>query len=1030
MAKNDPQISIFILCYNFEAYIGRCLDSMLAQTLLPTQIVVFDDCSTDGSWDIIQDYQTRFPQLITAHRQPANVGHQINADNAQKRCTGEFVSSIDGDDYWLPEKLEAEWKALQKMPAAALAYSGVIEVDNEDRELGRWINPGDPEPPSGDVFIEVFSKQFFHNMPNVFRNPLVRRDALESVNHFDTSLGLYIDWDLKIRLTARHQVAYSGVPQVVYRRHPQSISNLPPEVHYNDLKTIWNKNAHLLGSRSEAERIRTTRSIENEIARFRPRDSSDPRRLPVPPALPPQSAPADQPNHWKGNGLILLVSLPRSGSTLLQRLLGAHSDIHTVSEPWILMHPLYALKDTGIETDFDVNLARQGLKDFTAELPGGREDYLIALRKMFAHLYEQVRKPAQARFFLDKTPRYYRVLAEIHEVLPEARVVLLYRNPLAVLSSVLRSWMNDSTRLLEQTSNYRDLIEGPAAMLAGEKLLGNQALRVNYEQLLQNPEQTLKNLVQFIGTEYEPKMLDYASGPALRGQLGDKLNSERYSGVVSQHAEEWIAHLAKADCRDYACRYLETLGTDTITAMGYSNEQLRRAITPEQVSMLHVADPAADTQVMNRNGEMLFEQGRSEDALAIFRQALNQAPNDPELLNNTGVVLMAQGNNAEALPLFLRGLSVRNDHPDLIANTASLLAQTGRQLQARELCLAYLKDHPDDQKVSQVCNRLPASAKIEGGEARVSRILDHANELNTTTTAPGRISVLVSTYSSEEFMDECLHDLVNQTIANQLDIIVVDAASPQNEAGIVEQYRQKHPNIRYIRTPGRIGVYAAWNLAIRESGAEYLFTFSTNDRLRRDACEILAHALDSHPEAALVYGDSYLTRTPHQTFERHTRTDTYQWKDYHFEDHLQQCLVGPHPMWRRSVHNTVGQFDESFVAIGDQDMWLRIARSFRLMHVNEVTGLYWQSDDALSHQGERPLQEIARVHATYRKRYENTLVQLRDSIAQFGASASPEQILSACPGFVAESAEGTAALERIIAEHTPSGQPASATRTG
>ncbi len=233
------------------------------------------------------------------------------------------------------------------------------------------------------------------------------------------------------------------------------------------------------------------------------------------------------------------------------------------------------------------------------------------------------------------------------------------------------------------------------------------------------------------------------------------------------------------------------------------------------------------------------------------------------------------------------------------------------------------------------------------------------------------LSVIVSTYNSLEFIRECLEDLENQTIAAEMEIIVVDAASPQNERSVVAEFQNRYDNITYIRTNKRIGVYAAWNQAIRLAKGKYITPFSTNDRLRKDAYEIMKRALDLNPDVMLVYGDTYLTRIPHETFERHTRAGVFQWPDYSFEDLLKTCLVGPHPMWRRSVHEEIGYFDEKYMAIGDQEFWLRMGERFRLLHIPEFTGLYWYSEDGLSNKREIADPEIAEIHSLYQQRHLN-----------------------------------------------------------
>ena len=242
-------------------------------------------------------------------------------------------------------------------------------------------------------------------------------------------------------------------------------------------------------------------------------------------------------------------------------------------------------------------------------------------------------------------------------------------------------------------------------------------------------------------------------------------------------------------------------------------------------------------------------------------------------------------------------------------------------------------------------------------------------ELDQHTVTEGPlISVIVSSYCAEAFMRECLDDLTSQTMAMRMEVIIVDAASPERERDIVLECQQghpAHPQITYVRTPSRIGVYAAWNHALRLARGRYVTPFSTNDRLSPTAYERLAEALDKHQDVALVYGDTYLTDRPHQTFDRHHRTGVWQWPEYNYHELLRKCGVGPHPMWRRAVHDTVGYFDESYVALGDQDFWIRLGAQHRLLHIPVVTGLYWRSPEGLSNRAEIAGPEERRLRSTY-----------------------------------------------------------------
>jgi len=261
------------------------------------------------------------------------------------------------------------------------------------------------------------------------------------------------------------------------------------------------------------------------------------------------------------------------------------------------------------------------------------------------------------------------------------------------------------------------------------------------------------------------------------------------------------------------------------------------------------------------------------------------------------------------------------------------------------------------------------------GEAMIAHITHPTESLPSVSRSQieladsCKVTAIVSTYASEGFIKECLDDLVRQTIFDQMEIVIVDSGSPEAEKDIILEYQQRFPNINYLRTQ-RETVYAAWNRAIRLARGTYITPFSTNDRLKKDAYEILANTLDSQPDVVLVYGDTYLTHISHETFEYHTRSGEWRWPEYSFEDLLHNCRVGPHPMWRRDIHVKIGYFDEQYKAIGDQEFWLRMGEQFNLMHIPEVTGLYWVSPEGLSNQLDVAQPEQTRIRNIYLQRHQ------------------------------------------------------------
>jgi glycosyltransferase involved in cell wall biosynthesis/tetratricopeptide (TPR) repeat protein len=236
-----------------------------------------------------------------------------------------------------------------------------------------------------------------------------------------------------------------------------------------------------------------------------------------------------------------------------------------------------------------------------------------------------------------------------------------------------------------------------------------------------------------------------------------------------------------------------------------------------------------------------------------------------------------------------------------------------------------------------------------------------------TNQEPFLVSAIVSAYNAELYLRDCLTDLLRQTIADKLEIVVVDSGSQENEREIVAEFMARHRNIVYVRSEQRETVYAAWNRGIKIARGKYLTNANTDDRHRQDALEVLARTLDQNPRIALVYADCLSTRSGGETFETARQVAVLNWLDFNRHDLWQKgCFVGPQPMWRREVHDEHGYFDATCVSAGDYEFWMRIARTTEFLRVKEVLGLYLDSPTSVEHVNrERGAKEIALAHARY-----------------------------------------------------------------
>jgi glycosyltransferase involved in cell wall biosynthesis len=209
------------------------------------------------------------------------------------------------------------------------------------------------------------------------------------------------------------------------------------------------------------------------------------------------------------------------------------------------------------------------------------------------------------------------------------------------------------------------------------------------------------------------------------------------------------------------------------------------------------------------------------------------------------------------------------------------------------------------------------------------------------TNAP-LVSVIVSTYNSERFLASALKNLEQQTIADRIEIIIIDSGSTQNERAIVEEFQSHYNNIRYLRTE-RETIYQAWNRGIRLAKGKYVTNANTDDCHRIDALEVMAGELEQNSDIALVYADTAVTFEENQTFDA-IGPDGYLLRpDYSPEIMLTGCHMGPQPMWRRCLHEELGYFREDLRSAGDYEFWCRVALRHQLKHIPQTLGLYYEN---------------------------------------------------------------------------------------
>jgi len=209
-----PSISVVVPSYNAERTILQTVESVQKQTFSDIEIIIINDGSTDRTLELVQSIKDQRLKIFSYE----NGGLPVSRNRGISHAKGEFISFIDADDLWRPDKLELQLAALQQHPDAGVAYSWTSYfIDGQEESIF----------PYHPVFFEgnVYDKLLVNNIVGNGSNILVRRKAIESVGEFEPTLKSCEDWDFYIRLAAKWHFVVVPKHQILYRQSPKAMTS-------------------------------------------------------------------------------------------------------------------------------------------------------------------------------------------------------------------------------------------------------------------------------------------------------------------------------------------------------------------------------------------------------------------------------------------------------------------------------------------------------------------------------------------------------------------------------------------------------------------------------------------------------------------------------------------------------------------------------------------------------------------------------------------------------------------------------------
>ena len=207
-------VSVLVVTYNHARFVRQALDSAIGQRLpQPFEVLVSEDCSTDGTREIVEEYAKRHPHLVRLLLSERNLHSNEVVARGVRAARGRYVAVLDGDDYWTSDdKLAAQVAFLDVRPDVTICFHNVQVVDEHSQTTGRlWNAPGQPEV-SG--LHELLRGNFIATSSVVYRRAAVSEIPAWYVGFFPVT-----DWPLHVLYAREGRIGYLDRTLGAYRLH-------------------------------------------------------------------------------------------------------------------------------------------------------------------------------------------------------------------------------------------------------------------------------------------------------------------------------------------------------------------------------------------------------------------------------------------------------------------------------------------------------------------------------------------------------------------------------------------------------------------------------------------------------------------------------------------------------------------------------------------------------------------------------------------------------------------------------------------
>lgn len=209
--QNFPLVSVICLSYNHEAYVVETLNSVINQTYSNIELLIADDCSSDHSVRVIQDWLQHHPNVYFSANE-RNLGNTKTFNQLAKKAKGEFIIDLAADDILLPNCIEKQVTTFQnsKYENLGIVYGNLIEIDENGNFIRNYYTEED-HPESGNIYKMVIGRTT--KICSV--SSMVKKSVFEKLGYYDENLA-YEDLDLWVRASRIYEFEY--IPELLIKK--------------------------------------------------------------------------------------------------------------------------------------------------------------------------------------------------------------------------------------------------------------------------------------------------------------------------------------------------------------------------------------------------------------------------------------------------------------------------------------------------------------------------------------------------------------------------------------------------------------------------------------------------------------------------------------------------------------------------------------------------------------------------------------------------------------------------------------------